>query len=449
MDGILRKVKELALLHDKIDPRVVREKNIKLGLRNEDGTGVFVGITSKGQVIGYEKIAHGDGTEQVNPVHGKLFYCGYDVADLVSEKEKDHRFGFEETVYLLLTGELPSRADLKSFTQLLAKKRPLPDEVKQMIVNRPCNDDQMGSLHTMVSAIHLFDKNPNSTDMYDVTRQCIGLIAKFPTIIAYNYLSSKMGKNDMKKLKDPEPNMSTAENFLYLLQGKEPDKETAELFDTMLIFHAEHGGGNNSTFSTRCVSSSGANTYMAICAGVGSLSGHLHGGANEAVMRMISDIKKKVKNWESDQEISDYLEAILDKKTGDKSGKIYGIGHAVYTVSDPRAVYLEAKAEQLAKAANKLEEYNLLRKIAKISPRLVKEKKGKTVCTNVDFYSGFVYKCMGIPSELFTPIFAMARVAGWSAHRIEEIVQGRIIRPSYITSLKGKKNYIPLSKREK
>lgn len=447
MDSALKRVQELALLHDKIDPRIVREKNIKLGLRNEDGTGVFVGITSKGQVIGYEKVAIGDGTERVNPIPGKLYYCGYDLEDLVAGKEKEKRFGFEETVYLLLTGALPSKADLKVFSRELGKRRALPKEAKEMILSRPQHDDQMGSLHTIVSAMHLFDKNPNSTDMTDVTRQCIDLIAKFPTIIAYNYQTTVMEKKDLKKLREPDPDLGAAENFLYLLSGEVPDRFTAELFDTMLIFHAEHGGGNNSTFSTRCVSSSGANTYMAICAGIGSLSGRLHGGASEAVVRMISDIKRKVSDWESDEEVKTYLGLMLDKEAGDKSGKIYGLGHAVYTVSDPRAVFLEKRAGELAKAAGKEKEFALYRRIAKIAPQLVREKKGKVVCTNVDFYSGFVYRCMGIPKELFTPLFAMARVAGWSAHRIEEIVQGRIIRPSYVSSLKGKKNYTPIGKR--
>jgi citrate synthase len=447
MDAILKKVQDLALLHDKVDPRIVKEKNIKLGLRNEDGTGVFVGITSKGQVIGYEKVAHGDGTEVVKSVPGKLFYCGYDVAELVHHKEIEGRFGFEEVIYLLLTGELPNMRDLKAFSQLLGRSRALPDKLKEMMLNRPPHEDQMGSLHTTVSAMHLFDKKPNSTNMNDVTRQCIDLVAKFPTIIAYSYLNSKMEKKDIKKLREPDPSMSTAELFLTLLHGKKPDRTTVELFDTMLIFHAEHGGGNNSTFSTRCVSSSGANTYMAICAGIGSLSGHLHGGANEAVMTMMTDIKKKIKNWESDEEVTDYLSKILNREVGDKSGKIYGIGHAVYTVSDPRAVYLENKAGELARLAGREDEFSLFKRIARIAPHLVKDKKSKTVCTNVDFYSGFVYECMGIPQELFTPIFAMARVSGWCAHRIEEIVQGRIIRPSYITSLKGKKSYIPIFNR--
>ena len=447
MESVLNKVQELALLHDKVDPKTVKEKNIKLGLRNEDGSGVFVGITSKGQVIGYEKIITGDGEEKLHPIPGKLYYCGYDVEDLIRGKEGENRFGFEETVYLLLTGELPSKGDLKSFSKELGKRRALPEVAKEIILNRPRHDDQMCSLHTIVSAMHLFDKNPNSTDLRDVTRQCIDLIAKLPTIIAYNYQKKLMKENDYKKLIEPDPDLSTSENFLYMLSGKVPDRFTAELFDTMLIFHAEHGGGNNSTFTTRCVSSSGANTYMAICAGIGSLSGHLHGGANEAVVRMIGDLKKKVKDWENDEEVRSYLERMLDKKAGDRSGKIYGLGHAVYTLSDPRAVFLETRGEELAKIYGREKEFSLYRKIAKMAPHLVKDKKGKVVCTNVDFYSGFVYQCMGIPKELFTPIFAMARVSGWSAHRIEEIVQGRIIRPSYFSSLKGMRNYLPLSKR--
>ncbi|MGE5237877.1 MAG: citrate synthase [Chloroflexota bacterium] len=447
MGDVLNKIQELALLHDKIDPRVVKEKNIKLGLRNADGTGVFVGITSKGQVIGYEKVTRGDGTEKVNAIPGKLYYCGYDVEDLVKVKEKENRFGFEETIYLLLTGELPCSENLDDFCRELGKRRALPKEAKAMVLCRPKHGDQMGSLHTIVSAMHSLDKNSNSTDMNDVTRQCIDLIAKFPTIIAYNYHTSLMKRKELRKLLDPDPALSTAENFLYLLSGEVPERRTAELFDTMLMFHAEHGGGNNSTFSTRCVSSSGANTYMAICAGVGSLSGHLHGGANEAVVSMISDIKRRVKDWESDDEVASYLEMILDRKAGDRSGKIYGLGHAVYTLTDPRAVFLEGRGEELAKTAGREKEFSLYKRIARIAPQIVKERKGKVVCTNVDFYSGFIYRCLGIPKELFTPIFAMARVAGWCAHRIEEVVQGKIIRPSYVSSLKGRRQCVPLCKR--
>lgn len=449
MENVLKKVGQLALLHDKVDPKIIREKNIKLGLRNEDGTGVFVGITSKGQVIGYEKVIEGDGTEKIRPIPGKLYYCGYDVEDIIRVKEAEGRFGFEETIYLLLTGELPARDHLKSFSKELAKRRSLPKEAKDIVFCRPKHDDQMGSLHTIVSAMHLFDKNPNSTDLNDVVRQCIDLIAKFPAIIAYNFLTKHLEQGAHSKLLEPDPGMSTAESFLYMLNGKVPERAVAEMFDTMLIFHAEHGGGNNSTFSTRCVSSSGANTYMAICAGIGSLSGHLHGGANEAVVRMVTDIKKKVKDWSDEDAIKSYLVALMEKKAGDRTGKIYGMGHAVYTLTDPRAVFLEGRAGELARIAGegKEKEFELYKTIARLAPQIVKDKKGKTVCTNVDFYSGFVYQCMDIPPDLFTPIFAMARVAGWAAHRIEELVQGRIIRPSFFSSVKCNKQFTPLSKR--
>jgi len=447
MEDVLKKIEVLAMRHDMLDPRIVREKNIKPGLRNEDGTGVFVGITSKGQVIGSEKVISGDGSVKVNAIPGKLFYCGYDVEELVYGKEADNRFGFEETVYLLLTGELPSEADLKDFSETLGRRRSIPKEVKEMILRLPPHDDQMGSLHAIVSAMHTFDKNANSLDMKDITRQCIDIIAKFPTIIAYNYQRTLMLKRNLKKLLEPDHNLSTAENFCYLISGRQPVRFIAALFDTMLMFHAEHGGGNNSTFSTRCVSSSGANTYMALCAGIGSLSGHLHGGANVAVIRMIDDIKGKVEDWDIDEAVAAYLEMILDKKTGDKTGKIYGLGHAVYTVSDPRAIFLEKYAGKLAEMAGREREFELYKRIARLAPRLIREKKGKIVCTNVDFYSGFIYQCMGIAKELFTPIFAMSRVAGWCAHRIEEIIQGRIIRPSYVSSLHGESKYIPLAKR--
>ncbi len=448
MQNVLSIIKKLALEHDKISPDLVREKNIKLGLRNEDGTGVFVGITSKGQVIGYKKEIQGDGSEKKLDLDGELYYCGYNIKDLVRHQQEEGRFGFEETAYLLLTGELPTKKHLDVFTGELGQRRHLPDKAKAMILNSPANGDQMGSLHTMVSAMHLFDGNPNSTDIKDLSRQCIDLIAKFPTIVAYNYRASACRGKKPPELLDPREDFSHAENFLYMLQGKKPDRLTANLFDMMLVLHAEHGGGNNSTFTVRTVSSSGANSYMAICSGIASLSGHLHGGANEAVEGMMENIKAHVKNWDDDDELSNYLEKILDKKANDKSGKIYGIGHAVYTKSDPRAVILEKKASAIAKKNNMEKEFELLRRVARLAPGIVERKKGKVASANVDFYSGFVYRSMGIPKELFTPIFAMSRVAGWSAHRIEEIIQGKLIRPSYYSSLPGlRKDYVPLASR--
>ena len=448
MEKVLKIIQKLALKHDKISPDLIKAKNIKLGLRNEDGTGVFVGITSKGQVIGYKKEIHADGTEKKINLDGELYYSGYNVKDLVKYHQKENRFGFEETAYLLLTSELPNQEQLDTFTSELAQRRHLPEEAKKIILNRPPHDDQMGSLHTIVSAMHLFDRNPNSTDIKDLSRQCIDLIAKFPTIVAYNYHASTCQRKELSELPEPRDEYSHAENFLYMLHGRKPDKMTAHLFDMMLVLHAEHGGGNNSTFTVRAVSSSGANSYMAICSGVASLSGHLHGGANEAVEGMMEDIKSHVKDWNDDDEVSNYLEKILDRKANDKSGKIYGIGHAVYTKSDPRALVLEHKAEEIARKSGMGKEFNLYRKVALLSPKIVEAKKGKVAAANVDFYSGFVYRSMGIPKELFTPIFAMSRVAGWSAHRIEEIIQGKLIRPSYVSSLPGlRSDYVPLKLR--
>ncbi|MGE5894186.1 MAG: citrate synthase [bacterium] len=448
MQTVLKLIEKLALEHDKIPPELVRDKNIKLGLRNENGTGVFVGITSKGQVIGYKKEIQGDGSEKKVDLDGELYYCGYNIKDLIRHQQEEGRFGYEETSYLLLTGELPNQKHLENFTSELAQRRHLPKEAKKIILNRPPHDDQMGSLHTIVSALYLFDDNPNSTDIKDLSRQCIDLLAKFPTIVAYNYLASTKRTKVLSSLREPKEDLSHAENFLYLLHGKKPDRLTANLFDMMLVMHAEHGGGNNSTFTVRTVSSSGANSYMAICSGIASLSGHLHGGANEAVESMMDNIKEHVKDWDDDCEISSYLEKILDKKANDKSGKIYGIGHAVYTKSDPRALILEKKAEEIAQMNGMEKEFELYKKVARLAPGIVEAKKGKVAAANVDYYSGFVYRSMGIPKELFTPIFAMARVAGWSAHRIEEIIQGRLIRPSYYSSLPGvRRDYVPLALR--
>ncbi|RMG03291.1 MAG: citrate synthase [Nitrospirae bacterium] len=443
MNGILDKIAKLEENHSRIDPEFVRKKNIKLGLRNLDGTGVVVGVTSKGQVKGFEKDRWGKN----HPVPGKLYYCGYDVEEIVETIEREGRFGFEEVVYLLLTGELPSKASLERFQEVLGERRRLPDLAKKIIRFNSENDDQMGALHAAVAALHKFDPNPRSTDIRDVTRQCIDLIAKFPTIIAYNYCVLR-DSTDSARFIPPDPSLSTAENFLMMIHGEVPEPFITHLFDMALILHAEHGGGNNSTFTVRTVSSSLTDTYMAICAGIASLAGHLHGGANEAVMNMMEYIKREVKDWDDDEEISSYLEKILDRKAGDGSGKIYGIGHAVYTISDPRERIFREKARLFAEKKGRTDEYKLYTKVADLAVKVIKKKKGKKVCPNVDFFSGFIYDMMGIAQELFTPIFAMSRVAGWSAHRIEEIIQGRLIRPAYISSLTETKRFLPLEERK-
>lgn len=448
MEDILLKIEELENYHDKVSPELIAAKDIKLGLRNSDGTGVVVGITSKGLVLGYEKgSGNGGKNEKVKPIEGKLLYCGYDVVNLAQKIQAEGRFGFDEVAYLLLTGELPSEQDVKRFSEMLEKRRSLTRLERSILMQEAENENQMFALHSVISHLSRCDKNPSSTDLGDETTRCINLIAKFPTIVAYNYNVMKYRRSSNLRILRPDPELSTAENFLYMLKGKHPSHFEARLFDLCLILHAEHGGGNNSTFTVRAVSSSGANTYMAICSGLASLSGHLHGGANEAVMDMMKTIKRNVRDWSDRDEVKAFLEKILDGQVHDRQGKIYGIGHAVYTLSDPRAVLLKAKAREYATIKGALAEFRLHELVEDVSKEMFIERKGIHVSANVDFYSGFVYKLMGIPQEIFTPIFAMARVVGWSAHRIEQIIQNKLIRPAYLTSLTGENEYIPMNKR--
>lgn len=443
MENMLDKIERLEREHDRLDPELVKLKKVKLGLRNEDGTGVVAGITSKGQVEGFKRDEQGNNIA----IPGKLIYCGYDVEDIVSKLEAEHRFGFEETAYLLLTGELPNKQDLESFNKEFSTRRELPDLAKSIIRYNSENNDQMGALHTAIAVLHKLDPAPKTTDIKEVTRQCIDIIAKFPTIINYNYSVLYSGDNVSSTIIEPDPELNTAQNFFYMLNGEVPEDDVAHAFDLSLILHAEHGGGNNSTFTVRTVSSSLTDTYMAICAGIASLAGYLHGGANEAVMSMMEGIKAKVSDWNDDDAIYTYLEGVIDKKYGDGSGKIYGMGHAVYTLSDPREPIIRNKALYFAKKSGRISELELYDKVAKVAMKVIMDKKGRKVCANVDFYSGFLYDLLGIPSELFTPIFAMARVVGWSAHRIEEIIQGKLIRPAYVSSLKDRKEYSALSDR--
>ncbi len=437
MEKVLDKIEKLTLLHDTIPMDVIKAKNIKLGLRNADGSGVVVGITTKGIVLGYDKklIDKENKKYEVLPIDGKLIYCGYDVEKIVEEVDRDKRFGFEETIYLLLTGELPNKNDLASFSAELAKRRNLSQLERSILMQEVENNNQMYALHSGISHLSRCDENPDSLNIKDVSNQCLNLIAKFPTIIANNYNMMKYRAGGDLKIVDSRNDLSSAADFLYMLKGGvEPDDYEARLFDICLILHAEHGGGNNSTFSVRVVSSSGANTYMAITSGIASLSGYLHGGANEHVMGMMKELKKHVKDWGNDSQIKSYLNDVMAKKAGDGSGKIYGFGHAVYTISDPRSIILKKYADEYSKMKGVHDEFLLYSRVEKIARDLLMERlNGKSICSNVDFYSGFIYDLMGIPRELFTPIFAMSRVVGWSAHRIEQIIQGKIIRPAYIS----------------
>lgn len=435
--------------YDEIPEHIIRERNVKLGLRNADGTGVVVGITNKGSVIGYKKepIDKEKNLFDVKPVDGKLYYCGYDVEELVRDYEQKNRFGFEEVIFLLLTSVLPKADELEYLSDEIARRRSLTRAERSVIMESGENHNQMYALHSAISHLSRCDKNPDSTDINDVTNQCLNLIAKFPTIVAANYNVSKFIRGGDLALIRPRQDLSFAENFLYMLNGEMPDSYDAHLFDTCLVLHAEHGGGNNSTFAVRVVSSSGANTYMAIAAGIASLSGHLHGGANESVNLMMKDLKKNVDDWGSYKKLRNYLLKVLEGKAGNKSGKIYGFGHAVYTKSDPRAIILKRHAEELAKRKDAYDEYLLYESVEKIAVELLSEKSKKIISSNVDYYSGFIYELLGIPRELFTPIFAMARVAGWSAHRIEQLIQNKIMRPAYINPFLDPKPYVELDKR--
>jgi citrate synthase len=421
----------LAENNNKIAPELYDKFGVKRGLRNKNGTGVLAGLTEIGNVSGYNM---SDG-EKI-PAHGKLSYRGIDVQGIVDGFQIEDRFGFEETCYLLLFGSLPTKEELREFNEILGESRSLPDGFTEDMILKAPSKDIMNKLARSVLAMYSYDENPDSTNIDNMLRQCIQLIARFPILVAYAF-QAKSHYYDDKSLyiHNTTTNLSTAENFLHMLRKDNKfSKSEAELLDLCLVLHAEHGGGNNSAFTTRVVSSSGTDTYSAIAAAIGSLKGPKHGGANNKVRQMMSNIKDNIKDWEDKKEIESYLTKILNKEANDNSGLIYGMGHAIYTLSDPRAVMLKKKAEQLAQEKDMMKEYKLYEIIEKLSPEVFAKVKGssKEICANVDFYSGFVYSMLKIPPELYTPIFAIARIGGWCAHRIEEFYgANRIIRPAY------------------
>lgn len=419
-----------------IDESLYRSESIKRGLRNADGSGVIVGVTKIGSVLGY---VIQDGERM--PIPGKLYYRGYAIEDIVEAHQKTNTFGYEEVAYLLLVGNLPNAQELQQFRELLAKARPLPkDFFEDMILKAP-SPDIMNKLSRSVLAMYSYDDNPDDTSLENIFRQCIELIARFPTIVADAY-RVKRHYYDGKSLNihNPKENLSLAENFLRMVRfDKSYTDEEAKLLDLMLILHAEHGGGNNSAFVCRTLSSSGTDTYSAIAGAVGSLKGPLHGGANKKVMEMFNSIKENVSDYSSDAQILDYLGKLLDGSSGDRSGKIYGLGHAVYTMSDPRAVLLRKYAAQMAEEKGRSEEFHLLESVERLGVPLIMERKKmqEPMCANVDLYSGLVYSMLGIPTELLTPLFAIARIAGWCAHRMEEAITcNRLIRPGYKNAVK-------------
>ena len=428
----IEQLAELSLKNNRIEPHMYIDYDVKRGLRDINGNGVVAGLTEI-SVINWKK-TDPDGTERL--IDGELFYRGININEIVDGFLKDGRAGFEETVYLLLFSELPNKAQLKEFTEQLAEYRKLPHYFVRDLIFKAPGKDMMNVLSRSVLALYAYDKNPDDITLPNVLRQCLQLIAQFPLLAVYAYHSHRhYHQGESLFIHYPKPEYNTAENILYTLRedGKFTDLEV-KLLDLALVLHAEHGGGNNSTFTTHVVTSSGTDTYSAIAAALGSLKGPRHGGANIKVMRMFDDMKATIDTTD-EAAVADYLERLLDKSAFDNAGLIYGMGHAVYSLSDPRAEILKKYAKQLSVEAGMEEEFELYTTVARLAPPIIEKKRKlyKGVSPNVDFYSGMVYKMLGLPYELYTPIFAMARIAGWSAHRLEEIQNsGKIIRPAYI-----------------
>jgi citrate synthase len=432
--------------NDYIDGDLYTKFNVKRGLRNADGTGVLVGLTRVGDVHGYE-IEEGKKVA----VPGKLYYRGIDVEEISAAAEKSGNFFFEETVYLLLFGQLPNKKQLDEFSSLLGNNHTLPKNFVEDVIMRAPSRDIMNKLASSVLALYPYDEAPEDQSPENLLRQCIELIARFPTIVAYSYMSKKhYFDNESLVIHLSDPSCSTAETILSLIRPDQKyTKYEAQLLDLALVLHAEHGGGNNSTFTVHLVSSADTDAYSTIAAGIGSLKGFKHGGANAKVIGMMDDMMKNVKNWESEKEVEEYLKNILNGKAYDGSKLIYGQGHAVYTITDPRAILLRDKAKALAEEKGLIKEYNLHCLVERLAPEVFKKVKvsDKDICTNVDFYSGFVYKMLGIPEDLNTPIFAISRIAGWCAHLLEEIIAGgRIIRPAY-KCVQQRNSYIDINSR--
>lgn len=430
----------------KIDASLYEKYDVKRGLRDINGKGVLTGLTEISEIYSSKVI---DGKEV--PCPGELYYRGYDIKKLVNGFLSEGRFGFEETVYLLIFGELPNSGQLEDFSRVLGRYRTLPVNFVTDIILKAPSSDMMNTLARSVLTLYSYDDNANDLSIPNVLRQCLELIALFPVLSVYGYQAySHYYKGNSLFIHAPQEKLSTAENILMLLRPDEKYTELeAKILDLALVLQAEHGGGNNSTFTTHVVSSSGTDTYSTMAAALGSLKGGRHGGANIKVTMMMENIRQNVSDWTDDSEISDYLRKLLAGEAFDKSGLIYGMGHAVYSLSDPRADVFKAFVKRLALAKGFEKEYSLYEKVERLAPEVISEKRKiyKGVSANVDFYSGFVYEMLELPRELYTPIFAIARVAGWSAHRIEELVNnGKIIRPAY-KSIMPRREYVNMGER--
>ena len=429
----LQELAEVCVSKSLIPAELYQKYQVNRGLRNQKGEGVITGLTEISEVNSFKMI---DGVK--TPIEGELFYRGVHINDLVSGFMDENRFGFEETVYLLLFGQLPTKEQLDEFNQLLVSYRTLPvNFVRDVVLKAPSND-MMNSLAKSVLTLYSYDHHANENDIPNVLRQSLQLIALFPLLSVYGYQAyNHYILNNSLIIHNPDPNLSTAENILHMLRPDSKYTEAeAKLLDLALVLHAEHGGGNNSTFTTHVVTSSGTDTYSAIAAALSSLKGPRHGGANIKVVQMFKDMKQTLTDWEDEEQIKDYLRKILKKEAFDKAGLIYGMGHAIYTLSDPRARLFKKFVGTLSKEKNREKEYNLYKAVERLAPDIIAEERQiyKGVSANIDFYSGFVYDMLDLPLELYTPIFAISRIAGWSAHRMEEIINlGKIIRPAYIS----------------
>lgn len=446
LDALVPKYSEMALTSSYINPELYTKYEVKRGLRDVSGKGVLAGLTDISEVRSYI-IQDND----LIPCEGKLFYRGYDIEDLVAGFQAENRFGFEEITYLLLFGKLPNEEEYKEFFDGLSSARSLPNDFINSTIMNAASRDVMNSLAKSVLTLYSYDKDPDSTTVQNVLRQSIRLIAQFPLLAVYGYQGvSHYHNNNSLVIHTPDPNLSTSENILRLIRNDmQYTPLEAQILDLALVLHADHGGGNNSSFTTHVVTSSGTDTYSSVVASLGSLKGPRHGGANIKVVHMFENIKENIKDWSDDDEITAYMHKLLNKEAFDNTGLIYGIGHAVYSLSDPRAVIFKQYVERLAKEKGLEDEYNLYSKVERIAPEVISQVRRmyKGVSANVDFYSGFVYRMLGIPEELYTPLFAVARISGWSAHRVEEIVSaGKIIRPAY-KSVAKHKGYVGMNSR--
>lgn len=430
LNGKFQDLVDYCMVSGAIDQNLYNEYDVKRGLRDANGKGVLTGLTEISDVKGYR---NKDGRKM--PCEGELYYQGYSVMELVKSFEH-RRFAFEEITYLLLFGSLPTKEQLHNFGEILTSLQELSGQFVRDVIMKAPSENIMNALQKSVLTLYSYDENPDDISVPNVLRQSLQLIGKIPLIAVYAYLSYRhFGFDENLYIRTPDKDMSIAENILQMLRqdGKFTELE-AKVLDIALVLHAEHGGGNNSTFTNHVVTSSGTDTYSAISASIASLKGPRHGGANLKVLQMFDDIKENCPDWENEEKLTEYLTKILNHEAFDRAGLIYGMGHAVYTLSDPRAVIMKRYAKKLAEVKGQLDEFHLYEMVEEISKKLIMDvhMRYKPVCANLDFYSGFIYTILGIPREMFTPIFAIARISGWSAHRLEELVnKGKIIRPAY------------------